>query len=230
MSNRPRLALAVTAVVMWLVAMLPITARAADVVVIDHALTMSATLGDGPPVFGGAALPVTLPDDWAETRPRYDGGVWYTANFDRPAGANPQELMALYVERACSNLEVWLNGQRVYSGGRMSEPVTRNCHYPQLVTLPGALLTERANVLELQVQGHALQRVSSRLRAGGLSVLKVGPQSALATEHLKHRFWNVTIVEIVSVVLAVMGLVMIGLGLMNRREAYLSYFGWLSLA
>src|SRR5436305_2001445 len=76
----------------------------------------------------------------------------------------------------------------------------------------------------------AVQRVASRLRAGVLSTLSIGPQSVLAAQHLKHRFWNVTVVEIVSVVLAVTGLVMIGLGLMKRREAYLSYFGWLSLA
>jgi len=229
MSIRPRLALAALLALVWLaVAMLPVAAHAADVVVIDKALSMPAS-GNGPPTFGANAQPVTLPDDWAETRPRHEGGVWYATTFDRPTSVDRQELMALYVERACSNLEVWLNGQRIYSGGRMSEPVTRNCHYPQIVTLPGALLSDRGNVLELQVQGHALQRVASRLRAGGLSALKIGPQTVLAAEHLRHRFWNVTMVEIVSVVLTVSGLVMIGLGLMNRREAYLSYFGWLSL-
>jgi signal transduction histidine kinase len=230
MSIHARLALAAMVALTWLAAaMLPIDAQASEIVVIDKALTTVGT-GDRPPAFGTAAQSVKLPDDWAETRPRFDGSVWYALTFDRAAGMDAQELMALYVERACSNLEVWLNGQRIFSGGRMSEPVTRNCHYPQLVTLPGALLTERGNVLELQVQGHALQRVASRLRAGGLSALMIGPQPVLAAWHLKHRFWNVTVVEIVSVVLAVTGLVMIGLGLMNRREAYLSYFGWLSLA
>ena len=63
---------------------------------------------------------------------------------------------------------MYLNGQRIASGGRMSEPVTRNCHYPQLITLPAALLQERGNLLDLQVQGHALPRVASRQRAGGL--------------------------------------------------------------
>jgi signal transduction histidine kinase len=138
--------------------------------------------------------------------------------------------MALYIERACSNVEVYLNGQRIFSGGRMAEPVTRNCHYPQLVTLPGALLQERGNLLDLQVQGHSLQRVAGRQRAGGLSVIKVGPQPLLAAEYAERLFWNVTAVQLVNGVLVVIGCVMVGLGFMNRREAYLGYFGWLVLA
>ena len=39
-----------------------------------------------------------------------------------------------------SNLEVYLNERMVYSGGRMSDPVTAGCRYPHLVTLPAPLL------------------------------------------------------------------------------------------
>ena len=173
---------------------------------------------------------VRLPDDWDASRPRFDGSVWYRARFDLAAGTDPNELLALYVERVCSNLEVRLNGQRIYSGGRMTEPVTRNCLYPQLVSLPAALLREHGNVLDLQVVGHALQRVTSRQRAGGLSALKIGPQSVLAAEQSRHLFWNITSVQIASMALAVLGGVMVALGWMQRREAYLGYFGWLSLA
>ena len=135
-----------------------------------------------------AAQPVTLPDDWAASRPRHSGSVWYRTGFDLPAPAVPDELLALYVERACSNLEVHLNGRRIFSGGRMREPLTRNCQYPQLVTLPAALLRQAGNVLDLRVQGHALARVASVHRAGGLSALRVGPQEVLAAEHTRHLF------------------------------------------
>ena len=172
-------------------------------------------------------LPVTLPDDWAVTRPRFEGTVWYRTGFDRPPGADSHELMALYIERVCSNVEIYLNGQRVHNGGRMSEPVTRNCHYPQLVTLPGALMQERGNTLDLQVRGHALQRVASRQRAGGLSAITIGPQAVLAREHDRQMFWKVDAVKLANLALAVVGCVMISLGWMNRREAYLGYFGWL---
>ena len=226
-----RFALTAMTALMWLAASLPLAAGAADsapVLVIDKALSVGIVPG-APPSFAASALPVTLPDDWAQSRPRFEGNVWYRVGFDRPAGVDAQELLALYIERACSNVEVYLNGQRIFSGGHMSEPVTRNCHYPQIVSLPGALVRERGNLLELQVPGHSLQRVASRQRAGGLSVLKIGPQALLAPEHARRLFWRVTAVELVNLVLAALGCVMIGLGLMNRREAYLSYFGWLSL-
>jgi len=219
------------AVLMWIAAMLPVAAHAADapsVLVIDKALSVVTAPGI-PASFTSTTLPVSLPDDWAETRPRFEGSVWYRAGFDRPPGTDAHDLMAVYIERACSNVEVYLNGQRIFSGGRMSEPVTRNCHYPQLVTLPGVLLQDQGNLIELQVQGHSLQRVASRQRAGGMSELKIGPQALLAPEHARRLFWNVTAVELASLVLAVLGCVMIGLGLMNRGETYLAHFGWLSL-
>ncbi|HEY8707639.1 MAG TPA: sensor histidine kinase, partial [Burkholderiaceae bacterium] len=142
-----------------LAAALPARCAGDAVVLIDRALSVQS-VGD-PITYTQLALPVRLPDDWAVTRPRFQGSVWYRTSFDRPAGVDPHELMALYIERVCSNFEVYLNGQRIHSGGRMSEPVTRNCQYPQLISLPGALLQARGNLLDLQVQGHALQRVAS---------------------------------------------------------------------
>ncbi len=174
---------------------------------------------------GAAAQPVTLPDDWARSRPRYDGSVWYRVSFDAPAEAQRGELMALYVERACSNLEVQLNGQRIYSGGRMQEPVTRNCHYPQLVTIPPALLRPQGNVLDLNVVGMARQHVSARQRAGGLSELKIGRHAELSGEAASRLFWNITVVQIVTATLLVVGVFMLALYMMNRGETYLLYFG-----
>jgi len=181
-------------------------------------------LGEQAPVL------VTLPDDWSVSRPRFDGLVRYRAAFDRPPGTEPNELLALYVERVCSNLEVFLNGQRIYSGGRMTEPVTRNCHYPQLVTLPSGLLQEQGNTLDLLVRGHALNRVATRQQAGGLSELRIGPQALLAEQQAVRRFWSVSAVQIVAIAIGVLGVVMIVLGWMSRQAAYFSYFGWLSLA
>ncbi len=216
------------AAIAWAAGVLPARADAGDhVLVIDKAVSVQ-TVGS-PGAYTELALPVRLPDDWAVTRPRFEGSVWYRTGFDRPAGVDSHELMALYIERACSNVEVYLNGNHLFSGGRMSEPVTRNCHYPQLITLPAALLQDRGNLLDVQLQGHALQRVASRQRAGGLSALKVGPYAQLAREYDTRRFWSITSVQFANLALAVLGCVMIGLGWMNRREAYLGYFGWLGL-
>ena len=194
---------------------------------LDSALAINSGTATFPA--GQAGRVVTLPDDWAASRPRYQGSVWYRTSFDIAPGTDPDELLALYIERVCSNVEVWLNGRRIFSGGKMIEPITRNCHYPQLVTLPAALLRPQGNVLDLQVVGQPLERVGSRQRAGGLSALQVGPQSVLAATQADRLFWSVSSVQIVSVALAVLGCVMVSLGWLNRRDAYLGIFGWLSL-
>jgi hypothetical protein len=113
----------------------------------------------------------------------------------------------------------------------MSEPVTRNCHYPQLVRLPAALLQDQANLLDVQLQGHALQRVASR-DARGRAVdadrsartrcsMRCTPNASSGAS--PRSSWS-------NLGLSCSACVMIGLGWTNRREAYLGYFGWLSLA
>jgi hypothetical protein len=179
--------------------------------------------------FAQNAQRVALPDDWSVSRPHFDGSMVYRLEIARPAGTDPHEMLALYVERACSTLDVFLNGQHISSGGSQDEPVSQNCYYPQLISLPQALLQPGTNRLELHVQGHALQRMASRNRAGGLSRIQLGPQSVLAAKYDARLFWNVTAVQVVSVVLAVLGCVMIGLGWVSRRDAHLGYFGLLSV-
>jgi signal transduction histidine kinase len=215
------------ALAIWLAGALPAAAADDRILVIDQVLSVQSS--GAPGAITPLAQPVRLPDDWAVSRPRFEGSVWYRTSFDRPSAADPHELMGLYVERGCSNIEVYLNGNRIHTGGRMSEPVTRNCHYPQLVALPAALLQDKANLLDVQLQGHSLERVASRQRAGGLSALQIGPYALLDDLYDQRRFWSVTAVELVNLALGVLGCVMIGLGWTNRREAYLGYFGWLSL-
>ncbi len=172
---------------------------------------------------------VALPDDWATSYPRHDGSVWYRVRFEAPPQTGRADLLALYVERVCSNLEVQLNGRLVFSGGRMDEPVTRNCHYPQLVTLPGGLLLSTTNTLDLHVSGHAAQRVAARQRAAGLSELRIGPQAQLAALHAERTFWNVASVQVANLVLGVLGLLAIAVNWGNRRDPSLSYFGLTAL-
>jgi signal transduction histidine kinase len=207
-------------------------ARAADppsqIRVIEQALSVVGT--EGRIRFDDSARLVHLPDDWAETRPKFAGTVWYRAAFRLADAVGSDELLAVYIERACSNLHVHLNGALIFSGGRMVEPVTRNCSRPQLVTLPPALLRTGDNVLDVRVLGHPLERVASRQAAGGLSVIEVGPQSALQAAHAARLFWGVRWVETSSLVLIGVGCVLIAVGWLNRREVYFTYLGWLCLA
>jgi len=176
-----------------------------------------------------SAITVTLPDDWSESQPRHDGGVWYRVQFDPGLSLDRTDLLALYVPRACSNLDVFLNGRRIHSGGPRAETLARNCHYPQLVPIPGGLVLSQGNMLDLHVHGYPLQSVAARERAGGLSELRIGAYDELAAVHDRAVFWDVTVVKIVSLALGTLGLVMAVLAWTNRRDAPLGYYGLMAI-
>jgi two-component system, NarL family, sensor histidine kinase UhpB len=178
---------------------------------------------------GQVSTLVTLPDDWSETQTRYSGWVWYRATFTKPKDTKPGALLGLYIRRVCSTFDVQINGQSLFKAGHLVEPVTRNCHYPQLVTIPASLLRDQGNQLDLRVMGYALQRVVERQHAGGLSELVIGPYEELAPIHARQLFWNVKLVQAVNLGLAILGIFMVALGWLNRREVHLSYFGWASV-
>ncbi len=189
-------------------------------------------VGDGAefPAVPAPVRAVTLPDEWAASRPGFQGALWYRVafEFDRPKGA-ARELQALYIARACSSYEVQLNGQLVASGGRMREPVSQQCNHPQLVNLPSALLVPGRNELDIKVIGHRLAEVGSAQRAGGLSAVWVGPQALLALYHARQTGLAIGFAQGASATLLLLGGFMFVLGYVNRRESQLAYFGAVSV-
>lgn len=176
-----------------------------------------------------AAQTVALPDEWARTRPGRGGPVWYRVALPPLGTPVGEEPFALFIEHVCSNLEVYLNGALVHSGGRMNGPLTHNCNHPQLVALPAALLREAGNTIDIQVAGYRLAEVGSRQRAGALSALVVGPVSALAPRHARLTALQVAAPQAVSATLVLIGGFMFVLGFVTRRESHLAYFGALAL-
>jgi two-component system, NarL family, sensor histidine kinase UhpB len=172
---------------------------------------------------------VSLPDEWARSRPATSGPVWYRVGFPAPSISQRGDLAGLYIEHVCSNLEVYLNGQQVASGGRMEEPLTHNCNHPQLVTLPAAMILPGINTLDIKVAGHPLRAVATRMRAGGISALQIGPLSGLAWKHAWQSAVNVSMPQALSATLLLMGGFMFVLGFINRRESHLAYFGALAV-
>lgn len=191
---------------------------------VTQALSINSAADIFPP--DQPALPVTLPDDWSQSRPDYEGLVWYRLRFDTTRLHAP--LLAAYIERACSNAEVHLNGHLIYSGGRMRDPVTRNCYHSQLVTLPNGLLKAQDNRLDIQVAGYPLPRVSARQRAAGLSAVTIGSLPAMRALHEQQVFWNITVAKIISVMLVMLGVLLMALAWV-RRQSYLVYFGFVAL-
>jgi two-component system, NarL family, sensor histidine kinase UhpB len=206
----------------WLALLLSgVTASAgAAVLVFRDALAGIADAGL-PPI----AAPVELPDDWSHSRPGYSGIVPYRLGFDATNVAESGELYGLYVDRACSTLQVLVNDQLVHFGGSMSEPVSIHCQQPQLVPIPAALLRAVGNVVELRVRGFALEEVGSRQRAGGLSTVMLGPYAELSARHAQHLVFAIRLPEIMSGTLLLMGSFMFVMGWFNRRQSYLAYFG-----
>jgi signal transduction histidine kinase len=198
----------------------------AQVLTFTQALSAAADSDHFP---AGATQVVSLPDDWSSSRPGVAGPVWYRVAFEAPGVRLQNELLGLFIERVCSNFEVHLNGQLVHRDGHAVDDMSRNCHHPQLVTLPNALLRPGANVLDLKVTGRPLERVASRHRAAGLSPFVLGPYTLLADVHARATAWKVTLPEVVSATLLLLGGFMFVMGWRHRNDSYLAYFGALSM-
>ena len=172
------------------------------------------------------AKPVTLPSDWAGPGATRSAVRWYRLVLSPRAVAGPASASyGLYVERACSVLQVRLNGQLIHDGGRFEEPVSRNCHRPQLMAVPAAMLLAEGNVLDLRVHGYPLSQVSSRQRAGGLSPVEFGPYETMVGHHARRTVFAIRLPEVLSGALVLMGSFMFVMGWFNRTQSYLAYFG-----
>ena len=200
---------------------------AAQMLRVDSAMTAPDSANGKSTAFpqGVPTTAVDLPDEWARTRPGFAGTLWYRVAFAAQTLDSVDELLALQVDHVCSNFEVYLNGQLLHSGGQMAVPLTNHCSHPQLVPLPAALLKADGNVLDIKVAGHMLASSGSRLRAGGLSALRIGPQSTLAQRHARQTALQVAAPQAVSATLLLTGGFMFVLGFINRRESHLAYFG-----
>lgn len=172
---------------------------------------------------------VTLPDDWEQSRPHARTPAWYRLRFDAVGARERGDPVALLVERACGNVEVQLNGRRLHVAGRMSDPIDNDCERPLLVTLPAILLEERGNALDLRLAGYALDQVASRQRAAGLSAPLIGPYDELHAQHAQLTLLKITLPQVASATLLLMGVIVFVMGWWHRRESHLAYFGALSI-
>jgi two-component system, NarL family, sensor histidine kinase UhpB len=172
---------------------------------------------------------VTLPDDWSESRPHQRVPAWYRLRFDAIGARDRGQLLGLLIERACGNVEVQLNGQRLYAAGRTTDPISQDCERPRLVALPAGLLEDRGNSLDLRLAGYSLEQVASRQRAAGLSAPLVGPYAELHARHEQLTLMKSTLPQVASAALLLMGTVVFVMGWWHRRESHLAYFGGLCI-
>jgi len=172
---------------------------------------------------------VTLPDEWSRTRPQEDTPLWYRLHFDAAGVVSQPALLGLYIDRACANVEIQLNGQPLHAAGRMTDPISLACQRPLLVPLPAALLHERANTIDLRLAGYALQRVASRQRAGSLAAPLIGPYDQLHTRHARDTLLAVALPLAAATLLLLTGLVVLVMARLRPRDTHLRYFGALAI-
>lgn len=174
-----------------------------------------------------------LPDDWGRTRPEFGGELWYRMPLDTTGLVKGNQVPAIYVERVCSNLAVYLNGSLVGSGGRLELPYSRNCFTPQLFTLPQALLKPGVNTIHIQVVGYPLRQVSAAQRSSGLSMVRIGASEALRPLYEQALWWNITLPKVITALLGAFTVFIGALWLTRPKDTYYGYFtlwiGWWTL-
>ncbi|MBL8310372.1 MAG: sensor histidine kinase [Burkholderiales bacterium] len=169
---------------------------------------------------------VSLPDDWAVSRPDFGGSLWYELEFDAEELRASGALAALYIERACSNVTAYVNGTEIGTGGRMSHPYARNCFVPQLFSVPSTALRAGRNVLHLHVVGNPLRQIAASQRSSGLSAIAIGPLDVLRPVHADATWWRVSVARGTAIVLITFALLFTVLWLLRRKD---SYYGWFAL-
>jgi signal transduction histidine kinase len=163
---------------------------------------------------------IALPDHWKDNSPGQGGDIWYRMQWK--VGRVPTETQAVYLPRLCMNAAVYVNGMYLGDGGRFSEPVARNWNRPLYFMLPPNLLRPGVNTLHIRVYSPAYS-------LGNMSSVFVGPDSELRQRYESQFFWHITLNQTATLIIAAMGLFMLGLWWRRRQDAMYGYFGLSSL-
>ncbi len=159
---------------------------------------------------------VTLTDDWWHTLPR-ERQAWY--RFDIDLSVAPDRLWGIYLPRAAVNAAVWLNGELIGSGGRMTTPISINWNRPLYLLIPNGLLHPGNNELQIHL-------VSDLKGYGLLRPLYLGSDEFLAPYFHRRHFIDVTVVEIITVFMVTMSAFMGALWWLRRDHVY----GWFAFS
>src|SRR5262245_6517681 len=167
--------------------------------------------------------PTPLPEFWRLERRLAATNVWYRMSL--PLAEAPQQRWAVYLPRVGLNAAVYVNGVAVGDGGRMEDPVARTWNRPLLFALPPGLLHAGENVIEVR-----LRMILTSL--GMLFPVEVGPEETLRPRYAQEYFVQVTLIQLLSVLMLGSALLVGAAYLFSRdQDAYRWYalgaFFWL---
>ncbi|MEC9361588.1 MAG: ATP-binding protein [Pseudomonadota bacterium] len=187
---------------------------------LDTGTRLSGELPALPADFSGGE-PVSLPDDWRGSVDRNARHAWY--RLDVHVAEAPSSLWGVYLPSVNMNAEVFVNGEKIGSGGRLQPPISRNWNRPLYFTLPSALLHPGDNVVLVHV-------VSDPPGTGVLGRVYLGPDPALRGYHAKRRFLKITLPTVATLATALLGFATLLISFNRRDEPVYRWFGIGTLA
>ena len=159
---------------------------------------------------------LTLPDDWRTTHP-VDSNAWY--QFNLVLNVPPNRLWAIYLPVIKMNTAVYLNNELLGDGGRFEKPIARNWNHPQYFAIPNGMLVPGENIINIRL-------AATSPGSGYLEKIYLAPDEVLRPAYDFRYFIEVTVAEIITASLVIMGLFMGALWLLRRKD---SIYGWYSI-
>jgi len=161
---------------------------------------------------------VHLPHSWDQSLPDQGGVSWYkiTSQLDN----KPSEPWAVYLPFLNMNAEVYVNNERIGSGGSFTDPVARFWNTPMYYLVPSVLLQPGENIISVHLYGY--------VNAGsGLGTIYLGPERILKP-HYERRYFRLHTTFIVACFFSLVIAIVMGLMWSLRRSE--TMYGWFSLA
>ena len=162
-----------------------------------------------PPSFAQHQV-VSLPHKHTE---KVDVSGWYQLKFDANNFDTPH--LAVYLPSVNMNAELFLNGERLGSGGSMTPPVARNWHRPLIFTIPQVMLHAGNNTLAIHVVS------ASPGRFIHLGKVTIGSEAILQESYSGLYFEKQTYYKVNLALSLIVGLIMMYLFYLRRQRDYL---------
>jgi two-component system sensor histidine kinase UhpB len=202
--------------VLWMLACFVAVSAYADTQILSRATTFER----------GQWQPITLPDNWEQSRPDQGGARWYQTKIFLK---NTQKLKGVFIQRACNQVTVYANGVLLWqpSGERSGARVQRFCHYPILVSWPAGLQRQGLNTLSFRVYSEPATHITSMQRVGYLSSIQVSDWPAAISKYQYENLIRIRMSFFISSVFGISGLMILWLWWRYQRDRLYFYFGLL---
>jgi signal transduction histidine kinase len=164
---------------------------------------------------------VALPDSWRKNNRGRTGYGWYRLNFRTNAAA--QNARALYIPRITNNVELFINGIPVGASGRVGDDFETSWNRAQYFLLPASALREGDNVVTIRLHPNGYTRA-------GIGSVQIGDARTLKEIAQQRIFFQITIPQLLTAIMAVMAAFSFSIWLRRRSEKMLLIFGWMCIA